>query len=246
MNITVDTGAKNWVFAPALIPSLVLALAFPLFAGLGVWQLDRAEQKHRLGELQAARRAAPALVLDAGQLDAPALEFRQVIARGRLDLKGQVLLENRHYASQNGFHVITPVQLAGSDARVLVNRGWVASAEAATVMPDSEQVELRGEATIPSPPALVLTAQGGSAVWGDRWPYLTVADYAAGVDYPVLPIMILQAPHDANGFIRAWPLDPPKEGMHIGYAIQWFAFAAATLVIYLRLSFNRTRKVEET
>ena len=75
--------------------------------------------------------------------------------------------------------------------------------------------------------------------WGQHWPYLTVDLYAAVADYPLQPVVILEDPDDAAGFLRNWPREMPKEGMHIGYAIQWFAFAAIALVLWLRLSLVR-------
>ena len=42
-----------------------------------------------------------------------------------------------------------------------------------------------------------------------------------------------------GGFVRSWPREFPKEGMHIGYAVQWFGFAVIALIIYLRFSLER-------
>jgi surfeit locus 1 family protein len=52
-------------------------------------------------------------------------------------------------------------------------------------------------------------------------------------------VVILQDPDTPGGFLRSWPREMPKEGMHIGYAIQWFAFAVIALVLWLRLSLVR-------
>jgi len=50
---------------------------------------------------------------------------------------------------------------------------------------------------------------------------------------------VLQDPDDPNGFARYWPRELPKEGMHIGYALQWFAFALIGFVLFVRLSWVR-------
>ncbi len=93
---------------------------------------------------------------------------------------------------------------------------------------------------MPLPPALVLHGGADAAKgWGARWPYLTVELYAAAKGHPVEPVVILQDPADPDGFVRSWPREMPKEGMHIGYAIQWFAFALIALVLWLRLSLTR-------
>lgn len=94
-----------------------------------------------------------------------------------------------------------------------------------------------GQTHIPAAPALALHAGPDAALgWGGRWPYLTVDLYRAMVAYPLQPVVMLLDPAEAGGFVREWPRELPKEGMHLGYAIQWFAFAVIVLVIWLRLS----------
>jgi surfeit locus 1 family protein len=93
----------------------------------------------------------------------------------------------------------------------------------------------------PSPPALAL---GNPSDWDRAWPYFTVEDYAARVDFPVLPLLLLQDPADTSGFVREWRIKEPTPWMHIGYAIQWFAFALIALVIYLRLSMQGPREAQ--
>ena len=61
---------------------------------------------------------------------------------------------------------------------------------------------------------------------------------------PILPFAVLQSPADADGFVRDWPLPQFSDTLHIGYAIQWFAFALIALVIWLRLSLPRSDERE--
>ena len=222
------------------VPTLLLALPVPLFLGLGFWQLDRAEQKREQAQLLDERSRMPALDLGAAVADANALHFRKLSARGLFEAGGQILIENRRRGGRNGFHVITPLRIEGSDTRVLVNRGWIpANADGSATpapVPDG-QVTVTGESHVPFPPALELhEGLDAGKNWGNRWPYLTVELYAAAAGYPVQPVVILQSPGDAHGFARSWPREMPKEGMHIGYAIQWFAFALIAFLLWLRLS----------
>jgi surfeit locus 1 family protein len=93
---------------------------------------------------------------------------------------------------------------------------------------------------VPAPPALALHAgEDAAKAWGARWPYLTLPLYAATVSHPLQTVVVLQDPADPHGFVREWPRELPKEGMHIGYALQWFAFALIGLVVFLRLSVTR-------
>jgi surfeit locus 1 family protein len=230
------------------VPTLLLALPIPLFIALGVWQLDRADQKREEARVLSERVEMPALNITAPITDPEALRFRKLEARGTFEPEGQILIENRRQGNRTGFHVITPLRVDGSDLRVLVNRGWIPAgadgSPAPAPVPDGT-VTVVGEAHIPSPPALVL--HGGSEAskeWGRRWPYLTVDLYQAALGYAVEPVVILQDPGDADGFLRSWPREMPKEGMHIGYAIQWFAFALIALVLWLRLSLVRSNAAE--
>ena len=79
-------------------------------------------------------------------------------------------------------------------------------------------------------------APDAATAWGGRWPYLTIDLYRATVAHPVQPVVILLDPSDEGGFVRDWPREMPKEGMHLGYAVQWFAFALIGLAIWVRLS----------
>jgi surfeit locus 1 family protein len=152
-------------------------------------------------------------------------------------------LEGRRLGARTGFQVVTPLHIEGSEVHVLVNQGWIPADAAGrpteAPVPDGLRT-VSGTSHFPEPPALAL--HGGpqaAAAWGARWPYLRVGLYAAGVDYPVQPVVILQDPSEEGGFARGWPQEQAKEGMHIGYAIQWFAFAGIALVLYLRLSLER-------
>jgi surfeit locus 1 family protein len=225
------------------MPTLLFALPIPLFIGLGMWQLDRADQKREQARELSERMQMPALELGARVSDPQDLRYRRLRAHGAFEAGGQLLIENRRQGNRNGFHVITPLRIAGSDMRVLVNRGWIPAAADGSATPapvPDGPVTVTGESHIPSPPALVLHGGPDAAKqWGTRWPYLTVDLYAAVAGHPVLPVVILQDPDTPGGFLRSWPREMPKEGMHIGYAIQWFAFAVIALVLWLRLSLVR-------
>lgn len=224
------------------VPTLILALPIPLFLSLGVWQLDRAEQKRDLAATLAARAELPVLSLTGLVEDPEVLHYRRVQVDGVFEAEGQVYIENRRRGGSNGFHVITPLRMTGSEVRVLVNRGWIPAKPdgGLTAAPVPEgPVVVTGEAEVPAPPALNLAGATGAAAWGERWPYLTVALYQARVRYPLLPLVVLQAAGDPGGFVREWPRPAADDTMHLGYAVQWFAFAVIALVIYLRLSLER-------
>ena len=73
----------------------------------------------------------------------------------------------------------------------------------------------------------------------NRWPFLTLDAYRAWSGMDIYPFILLQSASDEQGFVRNWPRTKPSDVMHIGYAIQWFAFAAIALATWLFLSFKR-------
>lgn len=227
-------------FRPRPVPTLAALVALPLLSGLGLWQLDRAQQKERAAQQLAERRSQPPRELT-GTLEPDDVEaFRKARVRGVFEPEGQIFIENRKQGNRTGYHVITPLRLTGSDIRVLVNRGWVPRPPQAGQLPPApapaEPVVVNGLMQVPSPPALTL---GDPSNWDRVWPYFTVEAYAARASFPVLPLLLLQDPADTSGFVRQWRLKQPTPWMHIGYAIQWFAFALIALVVYLRLSLQR-------
>lgn len=235
----------NYRFRIRMAPTLILFLLVPLFTSLGIWQLDRAQYKRELAATIEQRAREPAMPLDTLTADAHDLQYRTVRATGVLEAEGQFFIENRRRGGRTGFHVVTPLRMDDGHTRVLINRGWIeappdGSLPAAEV-PDGT-VSVTGEVYIPSPPALELRsgAEAGRE-WGRRWPYMTVDLFRATVEYPVMPFVLLQHPDDPHGFVREWPREQPGDAMHIGYAVQWFAFALIVTLIYLRLSLSTDR-----
>jgi len=219
------------------LPTVVFALPVPLLVYLGLWQIDRAAQKSHLAKEQVERAQMPPLELDGHSVFTPDMSFRKVKVRGEFEAKGRIFIENRKHGDQTGFHVITPLRLDQSQVRILVNQGWIPATKTQSI-PDVEtasgRIEVVGWLEKPSPPAfpMPIKAEG----WGNRWPYLTAELFSSRVPYQIFPYVILQDPDGGQGFVRNWARPVPFPEMHIGYAIQWFAFAGMALVLYVRLS----------
>ena len=231
-------------FCIQAVPTIIMVILIPLFIYLGFWQLDRAAQKRQLNAALETRRKLPALSLNGTLPKDDAWEFRKVVARGRYLVDKTVLIENRKHRGQTGFHVITPLKIDGSDRIVLVNRGWISRERiAAEAIPPTggETVTVHGVVNLPKPPAIVLGQVDDAGVESPHWPYLTLDHFTAWSGLRILPIEILQSPDDSSGFVRDWPQPRFSDTMHIGYAIQWFAFALIALMVWLRLSLQKPK-----
>jgi surfeit locus 1 family protein len=216
-----------------------MVLLVSLFTGLGIWQLDRAEQKRTLAAAQATQSKLPPLFLNNGIPEIEELSFRHVSAEGSYLFAQSILIENRKHLGKTGFHVITPLQLEGSNELVLVNRGWIPKDQyngLESITTPNSRVTIQGKVHIPQPPAIEMGQPDLTSREIPRWPYLTLQNYNAWSGLTIAPFAILQSGEDSGGFIRHWPATTFSDGMHIGYAIQWFAFALIAVIIWWRLS----------
>ena len=115
--------------ARAVLPLLATLAGIALAARLGVWQLDRADQKIALQTSLEARSREPALdgpSLARSPLAAEAQHHRRVSLRGRWLAERTVFLDNRQMNGKVGFFVVTPLALTPGSGVVLVQRGWAA------------------------------------------------------------------------------------------------------------------------
>lgn len=229
-------------FRPSVIPTLIMLILVPVFTGLGFWQLDRAGQKRQLANTQEVRRKAPLMELDGRALDPDDVEHRMLAANGIFLPEKSVFVENRKHQGRTGFHVISPMKIESGNRYLLVNRGWVRT-------PPNEEgptsVRVTGRAVVPLPPAIQLGDGFAPPSSQQRWPYLTLESYTAWSGLAVYPFMVLQSPEDGHGFVREWVSKPVDETMHIGYALQWFAFALIVSAIWVRLSLVRRSREEK-
>lgn len=229
-------------FQPQPIPTVAAVVLITLFLLLGFWQLERAEQKRNLADILDIRHKLPPFRLTEKTAADEQFEHRNLSAEGIFIPEKTIFIENRKYMGRSGFHVITPLSVNGSSHYLLVNRGWVAEQKNhpfPSIETPGESVSVTGRAIIPLPPALELDDGSLSANSNPRWPYLTLERYARWSGLDIFPFVLLQSDTDAYGFVRSWQPEIPNVGMHIGYAIQWFAFALIVFFIWLRLSLNR-------
>ena len=56
------------------------------------------------------------------------------------------------------------------------------------------------------------------------------------------PYIIRLSPESNHGYIRNWQLQNSGENVHVGYAFQWFAFAATLFVIYFVMNIKKKVK----
>jgi surfeit locus 1 family protein len=185
-----------------------------------------------------AQTSQPVLNLQGHALneDLSGMEYRKVVVRGVYDHQHEVALRNQAYDNQIGVHLLTPLIIDGTEQAVLVDRGWV---------PDSEFVydgwEEYAEPGMVEVQGIIRASQskpdfgrrsdptpipGGEPL--KAWYFANVEAISEQVPYPLLGIYVQEAPN--QGWTRLPYRTQPNleltEGPHMGYAIQWFTFAA--------------------
>ena len=238
----------------AALPAIAAVLMLALLLSAGFWQLRRAEEKRAMDVEQAYRSEKPDLRLEPGMLtgvDMMALRHRNARAAGHYRNDRQYLLDNRTHRHVAGYHVLTPLQLQGSDVHVLVNRGWL------PVGPDRRRLpDVSAPAQALTPRGVIVPVPGAGLALGDSgyddagWPRVVqrvdLARMQAQLGAPLLPFVLRLSPGDAYGFERDWQT---RTGLsaerHLGYAVQWFALAAALVALCLWVAVKRAPEARD-
>lgn len=211
-----------------------------LTLALGNWQLNRAAEKRNLQQHYDVMAQQPAVLLPSQTVKLGDYLFRKVEVRGEFLLAYQILLDNKIQRGKAGYHVITPLRIAGSDKAVLINRGWVARDASRTQLPliktTAMPVRIEGIAINPDTRFFELSSH---VVEGRVWQNLTLERFAKTVPFALQPILVLQQNDTGDGLIRAW--ERPDTGItkHQGYAFQWFALALAIFITYIAVNIKR-------
>jgi cytochrome oxidase assembly protein ShyY1 len=258
--------------------ALTALFACAVSVWLGFWQLGRLAARQEVNAQLAARlHAGPAMLSDLVSSGVPSgaglkeWEFRPVVLRGAFDYAAEVAVANQFRGGQLGLHLLTPLVLEDGEHAVLVNRGWVPAAAAQ----ESNWVPYQaGHPTRPGDPAPIVEVSGwirlsrpgreplprsagGSGGFGiaratgsfERIvPTASVEQIQTRVGYPLLPLVVVQAPEiGAPATASATPppagtekgdLPPYREplvaslgeGVHLIAAAQWFIIAGIIVV----------------
>ncbi|MDP2795154.1 MAG: SURF1 family protein [Sulfurisoma sp.] len=232
------TRLRIFVWGGLLVVILVAG-----FVSLGLWQWNKYAVKTVL-QAELDRRGRDAVIaMPRRAASADFLRYRHVELTGEFDAARQILIDNRidPTTERAGYHIVTPLKLAGSDMRVLVNRGWVPASVDRRILPEvpppTGTVNLTGIAVVP--PSKFFTLAPPAAGWQPVWQNLDLGRIKAAAPWPLQPVVVqldVAAPH---GFGRNWPRPDEWADKHLSYALQWFGFAASTIGIWLYFLLRR-------
>jgi surfeit locus 1 family protein len=228
--------SRTWWFA-----TLFVFLGTALCIRLGIWQLDRLEQRREFNAQVISMRAMLTLDLNAENADAvETMEWRAVSVTGEYDFENQIAIRNQYYGNEYGYHLMTPLLFNGT--AVFVDRGWV-PADGNSAPQDWRKYDETGTVKITgqirlgqTKPAFGGVADAlpadGSPLW--VWNNGDVEKIALQMPYPMLKVY-LQPDMNEEDNLPPIPYQPTvelTEGPHMGYALQWFTFATILFVGY--------------
>ena len=229
-----------------VLPTLVALALLILLLSLGFWQLDRADQKLQLEQQKQRDRASQEspLQLSTVTLVDHAWHYRKVKIAGTFDVQHQWLLDNRHYKGRVGFHVLTLLHTQGQT--LLVNRGWIPLGSDRNQLPvidvSSEETFVSGVLTPIGEQQMLL---GDAGYESNQWPKiiqrLEIDQMSALTNSNVVPAMLQLSSQNLACYTCDWsrPQGAMTADKHRGYAVQWFALAAALTCIYFIMLFRQ-------
>ncbi len=225
---------------------LLMTLAAVGMVGLGLWQLDRYHLRSEINaRIDAAAIATPVPLTQVLSAPTPAqpgvvgarppaeAAWTRVTVSGRYDSQHEILARARTVRGRVGFEIITPLVLRDGSA-VLVDRGWVPPAAAGSATPPEVPPAPAGEVTVLGRIHAPESRAGSTENFGGK---LSVRRIAPDLIAPALPYPLYgayltlenQEPPADPAYV-AIPPDYENAGMNAGYVVQWWIFAALTLV----------------
>jgi surfeit locus 1 family protein len=226
-------------FRPRLAPTLFTIPMLLICVALGIWQLQRLEWKSGLIAQRAAAIAASPTRPPQTLAEARAMEFYPVIDDGAFLNDKEIFVGATGPKGGIGFHLLTPLREA--DGRIVfVNRGFIPSERKDPATRPAGQlagtVHINGLLRLP-PEAKPNWFLPDNRPDLNYWFWIDLPAMAAAAHLAPADVAAFYIDADATPNPGGWPqggvtpLNLPND--HLQYAIIWFSFATALVVIYV-------------
>lgn len=223
--------SKKW-----FITTILVFAGTAVCIRLGIWQLDRLDQRRAFNSQVESMQNAEVLNLNQTvPADIESMEWREVTVTGTYDFANQIAVRNQYHENEYGYHLITPLQF--DRGVVLVNRGWIPADSDWQTYDEVGEVKVSGKIRLGQGKPTIGGVEDALPIDGTKlevWNNLDVEKMSKQFSYPILNIFI-QPTADENDSTPPIPYQPTielTEGSHFGYAIQWFTFATILFLGY--------------
>jgi surfeit locus 1 family protein len=249
--MTHETDGRNGGRSRGLLPAILMTLvALPILIGLGVWQMERKAWKESLISAIATRTTQPPVDLlgaySATYDDPLGFEYMRVKVRGRFAHDKERYFYAPDAQLGPGYHVYTPLEIAGGQSVIFVNRGFVPEELKDPAKRPQGQVE--GEVEViglmrgPGHKATFTPDNDAKAnLWFWRDDQGLFASAYSGTQRTPLAAF-LDAEAEAPG---GWPKGRATlvelTNRHLEYALTWFGLAATLVAVFAAFVWSRRR-----
>lgn len=247
------TTRRRPIHGSSLAAIIAVAFAVSVFTAAGFWQLHRAHYKDELQARAAIAMHDAPIELAVSPVRTEDVEFHAVHVRGEWIADKTVFIDNKINDGVVGYHVVTPLHIAGGNLYVLVNRGWVAApplrSELPRVTTPGAVVDVSGIARAPSGRFIELSKQTEEGGRRRVWQNLTIERFQVWSGLALQPTVIFQQNAGDDTLVRV-PVAPEATGLsadrHRGYALTWFGLAVVTLVLAIAAGFKSKTDEQKT
>lgn len=244
MNQMPSVPCFNFRFTPSWLMLFVTALFVALFIRLGLWQLQRADEKEKMLQAQTAQLRKSPIDWEAGASFPK--QYQKIKVQGHY-LDEVFLLDNQHHQHQFGYNVLSPLVLATGQI-MLVDRGFVLGDPQRRHFPQikspKETISLSGTAYFPSKNPWLL-GELSEKKEGNLTIIEAIDVKLLGkiLQKEVVPFIMRLDQEEPYGYLRLWAIVSMPPARHKAYALQWFAMALVIVIIFVAL--NLKKKDEE-
>ena len=231
--------APRWI----LVHLAVVLLVFTMI-NLGMWQLNRLDEKKALNASVAAQKERPVNDLsDSSGFDSLGAEWSKVALKGSYSLNEAITIINRSQDGTAGYNSALPF-VTTSGQVVLVNRGFVPLTLVNPQAPAGE-IQILGYVRSPQKRGAV-GAIDSSSPDSTEFQRFDLNVIAKATDTALLTDAYVQLIAENPASKESWPapvaLPVPDEGSHLSYAVQWFFFSATALTAWVYVIRKKLRE----
>ena len=219
METELQKSTRGW------LPYALGAVLVAQLAGLGAWQISRAQEK-RAAQDAFDRQTGFTRFVDGMDVQ----PFERLATEGVLDADRQFLLDNIIVEGRNGHYVMTPLEYSADEPLLIVNRGWIPrsgeSIDPSALEVPERRLTVRGRVgALPRAGYRMGDPIESPSTWPQHAVYPTLDELAASLGREVQPFVLLLAPEADFGLLRRWEPGEIGPARHYAYAFQWFAMA---------------------
>lgn len=247
-------GGQRMSPVRALLPAALMTLVgLVILLGLGFWQMERRAWKENLLATIAARTSeAPVDFLNAySATHENELGFEYMRAK----LRGRFLNDKERYFFAPdpklgpGYHVYTPLEIAGTKQVLFVNRGYVT--EDLKDPAKRQQGQLEGEVEVVGlmrgpgvKGAFTPDNDANANLWFWRDYQGLFASAFSGTDLTTVAAFLDAEDAAPGGWPKGHATLVELPNRHLEYALTWFGLAATLAVVFLAYAWTRLREAK--